>query len=108
MPVATPPGVYWEYFPVGDFVQRVNAAWTSGIAPTSWWRSWWENLRVGGSVSPLSQHLAGLAVDVAGDPGWLDYFAARAREQGLVVVPYQATHVHVQLWPRGELDRWVT
>ncbi len=104
MPLATPPSVYWQYFPVHDFVERVNRAWVSGIQPTSWWRSWWENIRVGGSTTPLSQHLAGLAVDVTGGQDWLAYYAGRAREQDLIVVPYR-THLHVQLWPAWELDR---
>ncbi len=107
VPLASPPSEFWRYFPVDEFVSRVNQAWVDPIRPTSWWRSWWENIRVGGSTQPLSQHLAGLAVDVVGDAAWLEYFASRARAQGLIVVPYRRSHVHVQLWPAGELDRWV-
>lgn len=106
MALATPPSVYWQHFPVHDFVERVNRAWVDGIYATSWWRSWWENIRVGGSTRPLSQHLAGLAVDIDGPRDWLRYFAQQARAQGLVVVEYP-THAHVQLWRAGELDRWV-
>lgn len=109
---ATPPSVFWQYFPVGDFVQRFNAAWAQAYAlgstgqVTSWWRSWWENIRVGGSVTPLSQHLGGLAADVAGGEAWRSAFRAAARQQGLTVVEYD-DHDHVQFWSAGVFDQWL-
>ncbi len=106
MAVLPPPDAFWEHFPVSYFVDQVNQSWEFGIDATSWWRSWVENLRVGGSVRPLSQHLVGLAADIVGRPGPLGRFVTAARRRGLIVVPY-STHVHVQLWRRGVLDQLV-
>ncbi len=109
MAARPPPDPFWRHFPVSTFVQAVNEAWGNefGLSATSWWRTWQENLRVGGSTRPLSQHLAGLAADVVGPPGPLGRFAGRAGRLGLVVVPYAGSHVHVQLWRRGVLDQLV-
>lgn len=107
MPVVRPPDNFIRFFhpELVDFVGRFNRAASAPLdrsgSLTSWWRSWEENLRVGGSTSPLSQHLAGLAVDVV--PGNWPAFVRSARAAGLVAVD-EGDHVHVQLWPRGGLN----
>lgn len=104
MALRSPPSSFYRWFPIRDFVDRINWAWVPGLQPTSWFRDWNENIRVGGSTNPLSQHLGGLAADVAGPN--LSVFAARARAAGLVAVEYTG-HVHVQYWPRGVFDQVV-
>lgn len=69
---------------------------------TSWWRSRSHNREVGGVES--SQHLLGLAWDVAGADQ--DEFARRARMRGLTVVD-EGDHVHVQRYPAGVIPAWV-
>lgn len=107
-PVAlrSPPSAYYAFFPIADFVDRINWAWVSGLYPTSWYRSWQENLVAGGSTNPISQHLAGLAADIGGPPDARATFADSAEDAGLVVVRYWS-HVHVQYWRRGVLDAMV-
>jgi len=64
--------------------------------PTSWWRSPFDNRRVGGS--PDSQHLLGFAYDVVpNDPRG---YAELARRVGLIAVE-ELDHVHVQVLPAG-------
>jgi len=83
-------------------LRRAVYAWQPGLTPTSWWRSPAENKRVRGDAE--SQHLFGLALDVAGPPVELARFARLAEASGLVAVSY-GTHVHVQLFPAGTLRR---
>lgn len=73
------------------------------VQVTSWWRSPAHNREVGGE--PFSQHLVGLAFDVVG-PGSVRV-AQRWREAGGVAVQ-TPTHVHLQVWPAGTLERLLT
>ncbi len=62
---------------------------------TSWWRDRAENARVGGH--PNSQHLTGLAVDVAqrGATEGVEAFIAACEAVGLVVID-EGDHWHIQ------------
>jgi len=83
------------------FVNRVNQGaltfiregGTQQIHVTSWWRSPADNARVSGH--PESQHLVGLAADLAVEPQQIEQLANALRRVGLVVVVYDR-HVHVQ------------
>lgn len=68
---------------------------------TSWWRSPEWNAQVGGH--PESQHLFGLAIDLAVENPRAT--ADAMGFQGLHAVPY-GSYVHVQLLPPGTLRRW--
>jgi len=98
MPVEAPP--FWTA-EIGDFVQRVNAAWIAAGAPavrlTSWWRSRYRNAVVGGH--PNSQHLTGLAIDVSRDAAG-SAFANAAAAYGLVPIN-EGDHWHIQRFPAG-------
>lgn len=86
-----------------DFVERLQRV-PGEASATSWWRSWDDNVRVGGSISPLSQHLAALAVDVvARSPSTSADIVGGARREGLVAVD-EGSHVHIQYWNRGGLN----
>ncbi len=110
MPLRAPPAYYVSRLPVRAYVQRVNAA-AGSARPTSWYRSPQDNVRVGGSGrppygvgGPLSQHLVGLGSDwVTPNPSAL---VAAFRRVGLIAVD-EFSHVHVQAWQRGVLDRLV-
>jgi hypothetical protein len=97
VPVYLPPEpiVAQVLVPMRTFLRRlVQVTYPPGTILTSWWRSIGENARVGGN--PRSQHLAGLAWDLAApNPAVL---AAQLRHAGLVVV-VEADHVHVQALP---------
>ena len=70
-----------------------------GIRITSGCRSWAHNQQVGGAQ--YSQHLYGMAVDLAVIPGYpnmnLDKIVKIARQWGLTPIKY-GTHVHVQMF----------
>lgn len=102
---APPPNFVAFFYPeLVDFVQRINRT-PGNVRFTSWWRSWEDNLRVGGSTIPLSQHLAGLAVDlVPAPPSTAGGIVRALQNQGLYAVD-EGTHVHAQYWPRGGLNR---
>lgn len=71
---------------------------------TSWWRSPFENQRVGGL--PDSQHLVGLALDVVpGKPAFklaVSEASSRFMEAGFITVPSER-HLHIQTFPAGLL-----
>lgn len=77
---------------------RVNAAYQAAGSPpltvTSWFRSHADNNRVGGNT--LSQHLTGLAIDIArpASPA-AERFAREAQRAGLVPIN-EGDHWHVQ------------
>ena len=106
MPVRAPPRAIVKAlrYELNDFVNRLNVVYRDQpFGVTSWWRSWSDNQRISGAAL-YSQHLVGLAIDcypLAGTFGGLD---RHARDQGLIVVPYQ-THLHFQYWPAGTLQR---
>ncbi len=102
MSVQAPPQLVIErhYRELVTFVDRVNrgalAFMRDGggqVVPTSWWRSVFDNGRVGGH--PESQHLLGLGVDLAVEPEQIQQLADSLRRVGLVVAVYRR-HVHVQ------------
>ena len=88
------PGIFNEFLSRLFWGVRYHDA-----AATSWYRSPYENARVGGS--PESQHQVGLAVDLLPADGAL---AAAIAAAGLVVVVVP-DHVHVQPWPAGVAGR---
>lgn len=71
---------------------------------TSWWRSPFENQRVGGNKD--SQHLVGLALDVVpGKPSFklaVSEASSRFMEAGFITVPSER-HLHIQTFPAGLL-----
>jgi len=70
-----------------------------GTRITSWWRSVQSNQAAGGN--PRSQHLVGLAFDLASpDPVSL---VNALRDVGLVAV-HEVDHVHVQAFPAGTIN----
>jgi len=73
-----------------------------GAMPTSWFRTFEENVREGGD--PESQHLFALAVDLDVPRGSVARVLEVARAVGLVAVD-ERTHVHLQLFPAGALGR---
>lgn len=100
MTVKRPPRMF-EGPPLWSFEARLMAAGrNTDVTATSWYRSPLENARVGGD--PWSQHQVGWGLDVVG-PGQ-SQFAKLARMTGLTVVQ-EASHVHVQLFPKGILRR---
>jgi hypothetical protein len=95
MALRAPPGWTPE---IVQFVQRVNAAYQAAGTPpltvTSWFRTHAENNRVGGNA--VSQHLTGLAIDVARpSSAAAERFAREAQRAGLVPV-YEGDHWHIQ------------
>ena len=86
------PGI-WQLF-----VGAANGALRPDDVVTSWWRSPSHNADVGGH--PESQHLVGLAFDVASPTP--DQLAASLRSAGFEAFP-SATHVHAQAFPAGTL-----
>ena len=88
-------------------LRPVTAVGVSRVDATSWWRGIEENRRVGGD--PFSQHLVGLAVDVAlvqNTARGRSALIASAARAGLRGVD-ERDHVHLQLWPAGQLRRLV-
>lgn len=94
-----PPQMLGQFLPVYRFmVERERFLESVFPGPvTSWWRSPFDNRRVGGS--PDSQHLLGFAFDVVpkSDPR---RYAALARQVGLIAVE-EFDHVHLQVLPAG-------
>jgi hypothetical protein len=98
MAVVPPPAPLWG-FATWSFVTRLeHAARGADITATSWYRNPRVNAEVGGD--PFSQHLVGWAVDAVGPDS--SGFAKRCRVAGLTAV-IEASHVHVQLFPKGIL-----
>lgn len=88
---------------LSQLADGVRVFWSGGggrIHPTSWWRSVGVNAHVGGH--PESQHLLGLAADLAVEPEELEQLAQALRRFGLVAVVFER-HVHVQYHPAGFL-----
>lgn len=87
---------------IDEFVRRVQQIRTPGQV-TSWWRSAGHNKAVGGS--PRSQHLAGLAIDVASPRPHA--MVSEARALGLSAIYHSVEggrwHVHIQRYPAGFL-----
>ncbi len=73
-----------------------------GVIPTSWFRTFDENISEGGD--PESQHLFALALDLDVPRGSVSRVLQAARAVGLVAVD-ERTHVHLQLFPAGALSR---
>ncbi len=93
------------WFPfISDFYWRgfAGAQGFSGLSVTSWFRTPEHNRIEGGS--PESQHLFGLAWDLAAPPASLSHLAQHMRAQGLIAVQ-ERDHVHVQAFPAGVLAR---
>ena len=113
MSVRVPPERFIAYFPVREFVSRINRGWPAQGRATSWWRSVADNVRVGGSGprpygngNPnFSQHLVGLAADLTAPN--VQRAVDQLRAQGLIAVN-EFDHIHVQAWPAGELNRHLT
>ncbi len=106
MSVRPPPHEFVAFFApeLRSFLEKLSQMRGEARA-TSWWRSWGDNLRVGGSISPLSQHLAGLAVDVVvQSPTTAADLVGEAFRVGLTAVD-EGSHVHIQFWRRGGLNR---
>lgn len=72
------------------------------VIPTSWFRTFDENISEGGD--PESQHLFALALDLDVPRGSVSRVLEAARAVGLVAVD-ERTHVHLQLFPAGALSR---
>ncbi len=85
------------------FVGIVNhvADGLPGLVLTSWYRDTFANAEAGGGE--FSQHLAGLAVDVAGPPEILEALAWGVGRMELVPVP-EVGHLHVQAYPAGTIS----
>lgn len=96
MPVVAPP---FRTRDTEDFKRRLAIAWDAAGRPrvpyTSYWRSAYDNARVGGH--PNSQHLTGLAADVAirGASEDVEAFIAAAGAAGLTVID-EGDHWHIQ------------
>ncbi len=115
---ATPPPVqivrFWERILPGFWSRWLSAAdqalreidddASGDTVITSWWRSPFENQRVGGL--PDSQHLVGLAFDlVPGKPSFklaVSEASSRFMEAGFITVPAER-HLHIQTFPAGLL-----
>ena len=115
---ATPPPthlvVFWERLSPGfwsrwlgaadEALREIDDSAGGDTILTSWWRSPFENQRVGGL--PDSQHLVGLAFDVVpGKPGFklaVSEASSRFMEAGFITVPAER-HLHIQTFPAGVL-----
>lgn len=103
MGASLPPAelLYSGWYPyIVDFLQKAVRTLMPGQAVTSWYRTPEHNADVGGD--PESQHLLGLAWDVAG-PG-ADTTIFLARRAGLIAVN-EGSHVHLQSFGPGVLSR---
>jgi len=82
-----------------QLVRAIIAADAQGLRfrITSWYRDPDRNERVGGS--PASQHLVGLAFDLAPAD---ERLADSLRSAGMIVVN-EGDHLHVQVWTAGTL-----
>lgn len=85
-------------------LQEIDADAGGDTILTSWFRSPFENRRVGGN--PDSQHLVGLALDVVPGKAHLQLAVNEAAgtfsEFGFLPVP-ASTHLHIQTFPAGVL-----
>lgn len=108
------PGIYDEF--VKRVVNAIGSQNFNAVRVTSWYRTPFDNSRVGGD--PSSQHLLGLAVDLQiVDRGGSSIsfgmnpfrLQGRLRDMGLTAV-VEGDHVHVQVFPAGvvaPLTRWL-
>ncbi len=93
----------WFPFILNFYWRAVRLFWAfRGLALTSWFRTPERNRIEGGH--PESQHLFGLAWDIAAPPNQLAAITETARRFGLVAV-HERDHVHVQAFPAGALAR---
>jgi len=93
----------WFPFILNFYWRAVRLFFTySGLALTSWFRTPEVNRDEGGD--PESQHLFGLAWDLAVPPQIAAQVVDTARQLGLVAVD-ERTHVHIQAFPAGALAR---
>lgn len=93
----------WFPFILNFYWRAVSIFWQfPGIAVTSWFRTPDENRSAGGDAE--SQHLFGLAWDIAAPANRIWAVTRAAQTAGLIAVP-ERTHVHVQLFPKGALAR---
>jgi len=93
------------WFPfISDFYWRAvaGAQGFRGLTVTSWFRTPEKNRIEGGAEQ--SQHLFGLAWDLAVPRDSLQHLAQHLSAQGLVAVR-ERDHVHVQAFPAGVLAR---
>lgn len=103
MPLRIPPPVLLRDPWLGVIVQFLRAlsqALVHGQVITSWYRTPQFNRSIGGDAD--SQHLFGLAMDIAGPQ--LVFSLGLARRNGLVAV-MERDHLHVQAFPKGALKR---
>ena len=100
MAVVAPPGIFFQYFPVREFISRASYAGQDVPGQwTSFYRTVQGNRNAGGH--PWSQHLVGLAADHSPASA---AFRARARRAGLIAID-EGRHDHIQGWPAGTLER---
>jgi len=103
-----PDFVHYWYWEIQDFLTRLGSAYR--LVPfyvTSWWRSENQNELVGGHQ--FSQHLIATAMDIAPRAPYTKAdVALAARQAGLIAVDTYPTHVHVQLYPAGFLESWLS
>ena len=94
------PGFWRAFLSAANAGFEVAASGGATVGISSWWRDAEHNRAVGGH--PRSQHLLGLAFDLESDQP--DLAAEAFRAQGFTVVE-SPSHVHVQTFPAGALDR---
>jgi len=93
----------WFPFILNFYWKAIGVFWQfPGSVVTSWFRTPERNRAEGGSSE--SQHLFGLAWDVAVPEQVIDRFVGVANHSGLVAVR-EKRHVHLQAFPKGALAR---
>lgn len=106
MTVEAPPDPIIRVFlpELREFLDRVERTWlASPFQTTSWWRSVDRNRAVGGER--FSQHLVGLGLDAVPTNGTTtEDLQLAAQRAGLRAFP-ASRHVHLQLWPAGQLEQ---
>lgn len=99
------PGIWQQWAGAAQFaLEQIDAEGFGETTITSWFRSPFDNRRVGGD--PDSQHLVGLAIDVTPGKGTsrlaINEAAQIFQAAGFIAVP-EEIHVHVQTFPAGIL-----
>ena len=92
-------------FGPGFWNRWASGAWSragAGFVVTSWYRDPARNASVGGAAK--SQHLIGLAIDLAGPSHGKAALAAELQAEGFTVID-EGDHLHVQTFPAGIFDR---